>query len=528
MNESTFIGIMKIVVDNLQAKKELKEISQEVFNLAKQKIPGFELTGATRADVARALKQFGTETKKATGYFGQMVEAGKRALIVAPVWMAIRGAIQLFTSTVSTSIGFLVELETAMARIKIVGKGTAEEYRYLQSSLVNLAYAYGTTASEAASAAVLFAQQGKNVQETIALTRTAMLTSAVLGTDIKTAVNDMTAALEGFDLTVGDSTAVLDKWINVEKQFAVTSKDLADATKVAGASAHQLGLTLAEFLGDVTAVVEVTRKSGSEAARGLSFIYARLFTTGKDTIQQLVKVPYYLDETGKSTEVVSKRLRGTADILGDLALKWDTLSKGEKLQVATALGSMRQMTVLNALMQNYNASIDARITALTSAGSAEKAFYIIQETTAYKVKQLSSAWNVFTAALGDTSQFKGTLSFYDKLLIGLTAVVNYRKAYDAVLAREIQVEQLAQDTRKNEINSVKELIELRNKLAKAPQTPANIGRQEAVNTMLTSISKKEPEIKAALTIGTPAELDKAVKKLENEMNVEVIKIKIRV
>jgi TP901 family phage tail tape measure protein len=506
----------------------LQETQKAAQNLSKTKITTmFDKEGlATGKQIEETFTKVKDTTQKATPMMEQFGLAMRRALIVAPVWMILRGAIMAVTNTIQAQIKFLIDLETAMTRIKIVGKGTSDEYKNLQNVLVGLAYAYGTTGSEAADAALIFAQQGRTVKETIELTRAAMLASKILGTDIKTAVNDMTAAIEGFKLGIGDATSIVDKWINVERQFAVTSKDLADATKVAGASANQLGITMSEFLGDVTAIVEVTRKSGSEAARALSFVYARLLTSGKKTIEQIAKVPFYLDSTGKATNVIGTQMRSVSSIIEDLAGKWETLTVQEKLQIATSLGSKRQMVGLYALMQNYTASLDARIAALTSAGAAEKAFALIQDTTAIKIQRVSAAWNVLTTAIGDTSGFKASLSLFDKMIINFAALINYEKAYGALYTREINKVQLANETRLNEVKSLEELLNVRNKLAKAPQTVENVERLKKVQDAITAISTKELRIKVALETGKPEELKKSIEDISKELEMTKIRLNV--
>lgn len=529
MASGDFLAKIKLALEGKdQVVSGLQQTQQAAQQLAKTKVTTiFDKEGvATGKQIEETFTKIKPAAEKAGTGMNDFISAMKRALIVAPVWMLTRNAMMAVFNTISENIKFLVELETAMTRIKIVGKGTEEEYKHLQNALVGLAYSYGTTASQAAEAAVIFAQQGRTVKETIELTRAAMLASKVLGTDLKTAVDDMTAAIEGFKLGIGDATSIVDKWINVEKQFAVTSKDLADATKVAGASANQLGITMSEFLGDVTAAVEVTRKSGSEVARGLSFIYARLLTSGKETVEQIAKIPFYMDETGKATNTVTREMRGVSDILGDLAIKWDDLTKEEKLAIATAVGSKRQMIILNALMQNYTTSLDARIASLTSAGSAEKAFALIQDTTATKLKQVSAAWNVLTAAIGDTGGFRAGLSIFDKMIINLTALINYEKAYAALYSREINKVQLANETRLSEVKSLEELLEVRNKLAKAPQTVENVERLKKVEDAIAAISAKEPRIRVALDTGKPEELRRAIEDRVKELSTEKIRLNV--
>jgi hypothetical protein len=165
----------------------LQEVQNATGKLSRTQIKTiFDSRGvASGKEITETFKPLNEQVAKGKGLMADFGNAMRRALIVAPVWMIMRTALQAVFSTIQENIKFLVELETAMARIKIVGKGTDVEYKNLQKALIALSYTYGTTASEAASAAVLFAQQGRNVKETIELTRAAMLASKILGTDIK-------------------------------------------------------------------------------------------------------------------------------------------------------------------------------------------------------------------------------------------------------------------------------------------------------------------------------------------------------
>jgi len=458
-----------------------------------------KITNKTMMDIStesgKSFKAVLDGSKQAANGMGDFERALKRAAIVAPIWLLLRGAMMSVFNLIKDQGKFLVDMEDAMARIQIVGKGTAQELDGLKKSLVALSYTYGVSATEALTAAKIFAQQGRTVQETLQLTSISIIASKVLGDSLENTVNNLTAAVEGFNIPVTQATTIVDKWINVEKQFAVTSMDLANATKVAGASANQLGVSISEFLGDVTAIIEVTRKSGNEAGRALSFIYARLFTTAKTTLETVAKIPYYLDEQGKATFVVGEKTRKLADILGELASKWSGLDEQEKLNIATKLGSMRQMTVLNALMQNYNASLDARVASLTSAGQAEKAMLIVQETATYKSKQLASAWNNLTLAVANTSPWKNMIDNLGTAVKFLTYLANFEAGYRMSLAKQNESLLANVASRKSEINSYVELLEVRKKIASLPPSPENASRLDILDTAIKSTQSSFPTLK---------------------------------
>ena len=56
-----------------------------------------------------------------------LVKLSKRALIVAPIWMAIRSAMMLVIRTVAKMVKANLDLEEGMARIRTVMQGTSAE-----------------------------------------------------------------------------------------------------------------------------------------------------------------------------------------------------------------------------------------------------------------------------------------------------------------------------------------------------------------------------------------------------------------
>ena len=485
-------------------------------------------TGATQPQINSLMKSLSTKVNVPTNKINDFQRALARAAIVAPVWMALRSAMMSVISLIKNQISFILEMEDAMARIQIVGKGTAEEYDNLKYSLLGLSLAYGVSASEAMKAAKVFAQQGKTVAETFTLTRAAMIGAQVLGKDVATVVEDLTAAMNAFNIPAQNATSIIDNLINVERQFAVTSADLSSGIKVTGATANQMGVTLAELAGDITAVIEVTRKSGSETARGLQFIYARLLTSGKPIIEQLTGIKFYLDEQGKSTSALTGTLRSATDVLDELASKWGNLTNEEKLNIAVATGSKRQITVMMALMQNYNHAIDARIAALTSAGEAEKALGILQDTVTYKTKQLGSAWNALTATIVDTGAWKGLLDNMAYSITFFAKLTNAVKGYRIEIAKEVGDELAVIETQQNQISSISELIKIRNKLLSAPTSDENTKRIEKLNEAITTITEGNPTVKLALESGNPEELRKAVDSISDMLLRKKIVTQVKV
>jgi len=523
MANSDFLAKIKLALEGKQAViGGLKQTQQAAQELSKTKVTTvFDKQGlATGKQIEETFTKITPAAKKSFQAMGDFEKAIRRVVLVAPVWMAFRVVLMSTLQLIRDQVKFLTDLEDAMARIRIVGKGTEQEYENLRSTLVSLGMAYGVVSSAALKAAVIFAQQGKSVSEVIKLTRTAIIGSQVLGADVETTVENITAAMKAFDISADSSINIIDKLINVERNFAVTSKNLADAIKVVGSTANQMGISIDALVGDVTAVVEVTRKSGSEAARGLQFIYARLLTTGAKVVQQVAKVPIHLDEQGKATTSLTNRYRTATDVLDDVAARWDSLTNKEKLSIAQNVASKRQLTIFMALMQNYDASLRARITSLTSAGDAERAFGIIQDTLSFKLKTLSSTWNNLTLTIGDTGTFKKSIDAINELVFSLAVLIDKSQMARREIQRTAEDRNRETETAVSQRQSLIELIKIRNQFLTKPPTEKNTEMLNRINEAIKNVQKNS-NIKIDIDSGNATEiLNKEITNLQRR-NIEL-------
>lgn len=510
-----FLAKIKLALEGKEkVVSGLQETQQAAQRLSKTKVTTvFDKEGlATGKQIEETFTKIPTAAKKASTGMGDFTKALRRAAIVAPVWMVLRSVMMSTMRLISEQVKFLTDLEDAMARIRIVGKGTEQEFENLRTTLVSLGMAYGVIASAATKAAVIFSQQGKSVSEVIKLTRTAMIGSQVLGAGVEDTVENITAAMKAFGISAENSISIIDKLINVERQFAVTSKNLADAIKVVGSTANQMGISMDALVGDVTAVIEVTRKTGSEAARGLQFIYARLLTTGAQVVQQVAKVPIHLDEQGKATTALTNTYRTVTDVLDDVAARWDSLTNKEKLSIAQSVASKRQLTVFMALMQNYDASLKARITSLSAAGEAERAFGLIQDTLSFKLKALTSTWNNLTIAIGDTTAFKGAIDGITKLIFTLAVLIDKSQLARKKIQDISEERQKETDKMVSQRQSIIDLIRLRNQYLEKPPTEKNTEMLNRINEAIKNVRKNS---NISINIDAKDAIDRLSKEIDN-------------
>jgi TP901 family phage tail tape measure protein len=420
-----------------------------------------------------------------------------RAVITIPVWMALRTAVQLLTRAFSEGLKFIAEYEESLANIQISSNESKENVRALGDAVLALASKYGVVGGEALKAAKLFAQQGLSLSSTLEMTSSAIQGSQLLEESVTTVAEGLTSAIRAYNLNANDSISIIDKWMKVQKDFAVSANDLEEGMKTAGATASAFGIDIDTLNGHLVGIIEATRKTGSQAGNALVMMYTRLFTTAKDYIQSIAKVSVYLDRNGKATMENTNHYRKAGDVLDDVAISWKNLDGAEKLNLATQIGSRRNSTSFIALMENYDRVLKAEISSLGSAGTSMEAMKIKQDTVLYKTKQLTSSWQELMATIGNTSVWKGTIDILAQLVRQIEKVISASEGLKGEIRREASGDIARLNAEEERYKNLDALLALQKKLKETGTYPELLPKLEATISNLRwspDTSSKREEI----------------------------------
>jgi TP901 family phage tail tape measure protein len=169
-----------------------------------------------------------------------------------------------------------IEVEKSLKDINVILSLNTKNLQSFGAELFNIAKNTGQSFKVVASAATELARQGLGVEQTLKRTRDAMILTRQSGLDIVSSVEAITAALNSFNKTTIDSTALINKLANVDAQFAVSSGDLAEAIKRVGSSAQDANVSIDELLGLVTAIQQRTARGGAVIGNALKSVFARI------------------------------------------------------------------------------------------------------------------------------------------------------------------------------------------------------------------------------------------------------------
>jgi TP901 family phage tail tape measure protein len=368
--------------------------------------------------------------KQVTNAGSQAINMLMRSALVVPIWFAIRQAFMGFIGLVQSSIRFLIDWEYQMAQVRIVSMGTAEEYAVLSQRLLQLASAYGTSTKDLGEGTKLWAQQGKTIAEIIPLMETTIRMSMLTGRSVSESVEDLTAIMKSYKIEANETSQVVDKIVKVELQHAITTEVLVGALKQVAPVAEQFGISFERLLGIITATHVATRSTGPAIGRAWRTIFSRMGTVAVDAIQNLAKVPLFLDEMGKATFEHTNTFRNFETVLEEVAIATSTLGTAQQAQLRQAIAGVRQGAEWTAFLQNYQEGLDATIESLNAYGQGQRATNILLDTTTKRADQLRAQWNLFMSEIADTGAIKGAIS-------GLTGFIDYLRNITVLIQKGV-------------------------------------------------------------------------------------------
>jgi murein DD-endopeptidase MepM/ murein hydrolase activator NlpD len=183
----------------------------------------------------------------------------------------------------------------------------------------------------------------------------------------------------------------------------VSTQDLAQVIMKATGAANTFGVSLESMLGHATAIIEVTRESGSVVGNSLKTIYSRI-----TTMDQSISM---LENVGVAVRDMNGQLRPVEQILDSLAQRWSSLSAEQQQALGVQLAGRYQLSRFLVLMQQYSQALKAQETAINSNGSAYRENERYLDSYQARLNRLSNAWTETTLAMQKAFLGTGIVAF---------------------------------------------------------------------------------------------------------------------
>ncbi|MCM3256984.1 phage tail tape measure protein [Paenibacillus lautus] len=389
------IANMQSKINN--AQKGLKTDSASYNNLSRLSSSLTNVTniGDFKSKLANINTEFkkitssATQAEKVTMTFGQSLGTAMQKF---PVWMAASTAFFLPLRAMQDAVRTIIEIDSQMTELVRVMDDFADFDGMLRSS-IGLANELGRTIRDVNEAMIGFARQGYDEQETMALSKSAVLAQNISELTAKESVDTLTSGMINFNIAAEDSIRIVDSLNEVDNNFATTTRDLSLSINKAGSAAKTFGVTLDELLGHTTAIQMSTRETGNIVGNSLKTIYSRLTT--------MYNSEDLLAAAGVQMRDMNGEVRTSTELLEELAAKWNTLSAEQQQNTAVGLAGRFQLTRFLALMQNYSIALNATETSLNSQGSAMSENEKYMQSLEAKIQKMKTAWETLSLAFGN-------------------------------------------------------------------------------------------------------------------------------
>ena len=371
------------------------------------------------AGLKRVTQEAGAEVDSLTGKLGRLFNAHLSTALVMVGINALRRSVRKVYRNV-------VELDKAVVDLQIASGMSRNAIQSLLSDYSALGKQIGATTTEVAKSADTWLRQGETLQKTEKLIKDTMMLSKLGQIDSAESAQALTSSMKGYKVAAEDATSIVDKFVAVDLEAAVTAGGLAKSLSETAVSANIAGVSLDRVIGYIAKVSEVTQDSPQSIGNFFKSTFARMgnIKQGRlvdpETGEDLSNIETVLRGLGIELRENEHDWRNFQDVLDDVAAGWNTYSDTQRRAIANAFGMTRQQEKFLVLMENYDESLALAEVSANSAGTATEKYGAYMDGLEAHVNSLKSAFESLSATFLNSDWLK---SFVDDLT-SVTSVID--------------------------------------------------------------------------------------------------------
>ena len=311
-------------------------------------------------------------------------------------------------------INNVIALDASLVEFNKVADLTSEELKSVTAQAYDLGSEIGRTGKDVIDAATEFRRAGYDLNSSLNMSEAALVMTNVGDAikDTSDAASILIAVLRGFNMADSQAMDVVDKINEVSNTAPIGFENIAEGLTRLSGTMYQNGTSIEQTIGLITGGFAQLRNVEKVSA-GLLQISQRLRGIDEDgqAIEGLApKLAGAFGEVGVSILDQEGNLRSTFDILRDYAGVYDSLSDVQRQYLNELAAGNRQVTVLNAIMQQWGDVEKAINSATNATGSAEKENAIFMDSIQGKVNEFESSWQRLSNTAVDNDLIKGIVS----------------------------------------------------------------------------------------------------------------------
>lgn len=423
--------------DQITALETLKSGLTNGTVSAEQFENSFRSIKSTVTESSAAIRAAGENTQTLGDRFGGL--ATKFAS-----WLSITQVIMTAVRTAKQMVSAAVEVESAMAQIKIVTGASDSQMEGFLTKSIALAKELGQSVTDVASSIETFARLGYNMSDSSNLAKYANIMANVGNTDVDTATTGITSIIKGYELDANDAEHVSDVLVKVGQEYAISAEELMAAFQRGGAALHASGTDFeksAALFAATNASLQNAETTGtmwktvSARIRGAT---TELEEMGEETDGLAQGLSKYREEikalSGVDIMKDENTYKDMYDIFVQLAEVWDNMEDVSQSRVAEILGGTRNTSGIMSTITNIKDAIGAYSSAMDSAGTATEANNVYMDTTKAKVGELKAAFQELSSDFISSNFTKGAVEGLKGIVEAIDKIVETVGSLGTILA----------------------------------------------------------------------------------------------
>ena len=316
------------------------------------------------------------------------------------------------------------QLDAELVEIRKVTNLTEKELTSFVKNIQEIGGRTATVTSQLLEASAVFARSGFSTEQIAKLTEEAAVLKNVSDgiTDMSQSAQVLISVMKAYDIPAEKARVITDQLNIISNNAAISFDDLAEGVRRVGSVFASQDTSIGQLSAMLTGANEILQDI-AKTSNGLKTISQRLRQIKGDSAKLQDLISGITEKYGVAvniTDTATGQLRGTYDILKDLAGVWERLSKNEQQLIGEQLAGKNQITVLQALLNNWEGVETAIKNVENATGSAarEQKAYLNSLTGALAQLQ-ASLENMYASV-----QASPMLTFLVKLSTSLVDIVN--------------------------------------------------------------------------------------------------------
>lgn len=273
------------------------------------------------------------------------------------------------------------DFEESFAKVSTLLDGSKEDLSKYKEDILNLSNELGVNSGEVSEAVYQALSASVSSDKAIDFTKKAFQLSKGGFTELSTAVDVLTTAMNAYGIGVDQASKLSDVLITTQNLGKTTVDQLAATMGRVIPTAAAYGVSL-ENVGTAYALLT---KRGVNTANATTQIRSLLTSLTKEGGKTAQAGDYIRQATGKSFKELSESGKSLSDVLGILM----NSARGNTDEFGKMFGNVNAKAAALALMkggtEEYNSVLN---TMKKSEGAAEKAFGKMADTSAHKVEKM--------------------------------------------------------------------------------------------------------------------------------------------